>query len=42
MKRICKKCNHKCHCKGQGYYVSDSSCEDIVNVKIVVTTKKIC
>ena len=33
MKRICKKCNHKCHCKGQGYYVSDSSCEDYCKCK---------
>ena len=27
MKLFCKTCGHRCHCLGQGYYVSDTFCE---------------
>ena len=26
MKKYCKECGHRCHCIGQGYYVSESTC----------------
>ena len=26
MKQYCKACGHRCHCLGQGYYVSESIC----------------
>ena len=27
MKLFCKACGHRCHCLGQGYYVSESFCD---------------
>ncbi len=27
MKQYCKTCGHRCHCLGQGYYVSESFCD---------------
>jgi len=27
MKKYCNTCNHRCHCVGQGYYVSGSKCD---------------
>jgi hypothetical protein len=26
MKILCFDCGHRCHCEGQGYYVSTSQC----------------
>jgi hypothetical protein len=26
MKILCFDCGHRCHCKGQGFYVSTSQC----------------
>jgi hypothetical protein len=27
MKKYCKTCGHRCHCLGQGYYISESFCD---------------
>ena len=27
MKLFCKACGHRCHCVGQGFYVSESCCD---------------
>ena len=27
MKLFCKTCGHRCHCLGQGYYVSETYCD---------------
>jgi len=27
MKQYCKTCGHRCHCIGQGYYVSETYCD---------------
>ena len=27
MKLFCKSCGHRCHCLGQGYYVSEPFCD---------------
>ena len=27
MKKFCKSCNHRCHCVGQGYFVSRDKCD---------------
>ena len=27
MKRICKICNHTCHCVGKGYHLSSNICD---------------
>jgi len=27
MKLFCKGCGHRCHCLGQGYYVSEPFCD---------------
>ena len=27
MKQYCKACGHRCHCLGQGYYVSEPFCD---------------
>ena len=27
MKFFCKSCGHRCHCLGQGYYVSEPFCD---------------
>jgi hypothetical protein len=27
MKLFCKECGHRCHCIGQGFYVSESCCD---------------
>ena len=40
MKIFCKKCGHRCHCKGQGYYVSDSSCEAYCDCKTCCHTEE--
>jgi len=29
-KKFCKSCDHRCHCVGQGYYVSVDKCDTCV------------
>jgi hypothetical protein len=30
MKKICKTCEHRCHCVGQGYNVSTNKCDNCI------------
>jgi len=47
MKKYCSICNHRCHCVGQGYYVSGNKCDacicdkcDCGGVKLGASVKK--
>jgi len=46
MKKYCKTCRHRCHCLGQGYYVSEPfcdscSCNECACIDVPLVLKKI-